>query len=64
MKLIHAAGFSQADKEQFRVIIFANMLQSLKAIIIAMDEYELSFSNEENEVDKADALQIGCFDAM
>lgn len=50
MKLIHAAGFSKGDREDYRVIIFSNLLNSFKIILEAMEAYDLTFTNQENEV--------------
>lgn len=50
MKLIHAAGFSKSDREDYRVIIFSNLLCSFKAVLEAMDVYGLNFSKPENHV--------------
>lgn len=50
MKLIHTAGFSKSDRDEYRVIIFANLLQSLKLILEAMENFDLTFENPENEV--------------
>lgn len=50
MKLIHAAGFSKSDREDYRVIIFSNLLNSFKIILEAMEAYDLTFANQENEV--------------
>lgn len=50
MKLIHAAGFSKSDREDYRVIIFSNLLNSFKAVIEAMEAYDLKFSKPENQV--------------
>lgn len=50
MKLIHAAGFSKSDREDYRVIIFSNLLNSFKAVLEAMDAYDLKFSKPENQV--------------
>ncbi|RPA89567.1 guanine nucleotide binding protein, alpha subunit [Choiromyces venosus 120613-1] len=49
MKLIHASGFSKNDRDDYRVIIFANLLNSFKIILEAMESYDLTFQNEENE---------------
>ena len=50
MRLIYTAGFSRLDREQHRVIIFANMAGSMKLILEAMDCYEIAFERPENEV--------------
>lgn len=49
MKLIHASGFSKNDRDDYRVIIFSNLLNSFKIILEAMESYDLTFQNEENE---------------
>lgn len=50
MKLIHATGFSKSDREDYRVIIFSNLLNSFKAVMEAMEAYDLKFSRPENQV--------------
>jgi len=50
MKLIHASGFSKNDRDDYRVIIFSNLLNSFKIILEAMESYDLTFQNEGNEV--------------
>ncbi|KAF8467287.1 guanine nucleotide binding protein, alpha subunit [Kalaharituber pfeilii] len=49
MKLIHTSGFSKSDRDDYRVIIFSNLLTSLKLILEAMENYEIKFENKENE---------------
>ncbi|KAG0635869.1 guanine nucleotide binding protein, alpha subunit [Tuber brumale] len=49
MKLIHASGFSKNDRDDYRVIIFSNLLNSFKIILEAMESYDLTLQNEENE---------------
>lgn len=50
MKLIHASGFSKSEKDEYRVIIFSNLLNSFKIILEAMEAYEMRFQNPENQV--------------
>lgn len=50
MKLIHAAGFSKSERDDYRGIIFGNLLTSLKVILEAMDGYDIKFERRENEV--------------
>ncbi|KAI9767182.1 MAG: G-Protein alpha subunit [Geoglossum umbratile] len=49
MKLIYASGFSGSDRDNFRCIIFSNILHSLKTVLAAMEAYSLAFELEENE---------------
>ncbi|TGZ81564.1 guanine nucleotide binding protein, alpha subunit [Ascodesmis nigricans] len=48
MKLIHASGFSKSDRDDYKVIIFQNLLSSLKSIREHMDGYGLTYENPEN----------------
>ena len=50
MKLIHASGFSNSDRDDYRGIIFSNLLTSLKVILEAMEGYDIKFENKDNEV--------------
>jgi hypothetical protein len=50
MKLIYASGFSGSDRDNFRCIIFSNILHSLKTVLAAMEAYGSTFELEENEV--------------
>src|SRR5437764_15402123 len=49
MRLIHTAGFSKNDRDQYRVIIFANLAGSMKLILEAMEVYEIAFELPQNE---------------
>ncbi|RUS29271.1 hypothetical protein BC938DRAFT_480855 [Jimgerdemannia flammicorona] len=37
MRLIHAAGFSAAERESFRIVVFSNVMQSMQTILEAME---------------------------
>ena len=50
MKLIHASGFTRSERDDYRGIIFGNLLTSLKVILEAMDGYDIKFENRDNEV--------------
>jgi guanine nucleotide-binding protein subunit alpha len=50
MKLIHTAGFSKNDRDDYKVIIFSNILNSIKLILEVMESFNLRFSKPENEV--------------
>lgn len=57
MKLIHASGFSKGDRDDYRVIIFANIMNALKMILEAMEQYDLTFVDDNNEVS---ASEVAC----
>jgi guanine nucleotide-binding protein subunit alpha len=50
MKLLYATGFSKTEKDDYRSIVFANILNSFKTILEAMEHYDLTFERRENEV--------------
>jgi hypothetical protein len=50
MKLIYAQGFSKSEKEEWRAIIFNNILSAFKVILDAMEELGIEFDNKENDV--------------
>ncbi|KAF9941530.1 hypothetical protein BGZ67_004810 [Mortierella alpina] len=49
MKLMHASGFSLAEREAFRGFVFANMVGAMQSMIMAMDEHRVPFADRENE---------------
>ncbi|KAF9365746.1 guanine nucleotide-binding protein subunit alpha [Mortierella sp. NVP85] len=48
MKLIHDGGYSEEEREAFKEIIFSNTVQSMRVILEAMDNMELSLYHEAN----------------
>ncbi|KAL7316748.1 hypothetical protein PS15m_003198 [Mucor circinelloides] len=48
MKLIHDCGFSRIERENFRVMIFTNLLGSMQALLESMALLNLTFENETN----------------
>ncbi|RQM06278.1 hypothetical protein DH86_00001068, partial [Scytalidium sp. 3C] len=50
MRLIYTKdGFSKSEKEEWRIIIFNNILDGLRMTVDAMQEFGVEFSNEKNE---------------
>lgn len=50
MRLIHAGGFTQDDRKQWRAIIFSNLVQAFEVILKAMEDQETPFQNQNNMV--------------
>jgi hypothetical protein len=50
MKLIYASGFSKSEKEEWRAIIFSNILNAFKVIVDAMEEMGIDFDHKRNDV--------------
>lgn len=50
MRLIYAQGFSKNEKEEWRAIIFNNILTAFRVILDAMEELEIAFEDQFNSV--------------
>ncbi|KAK9703322.1 guanine nucleotide-binding protein subunit alpha [Basidiobolus ranarum] len=48
MRLIHDGGYSAAEKESYKEIIFSNTIQSMRVIVAAMNKMNVQFANPEN----------------
>ncbi|GAB7340427.1 hypothetical protein MBLNU457_6859t1 [Dothideomycetes sp. NU457] len=49
MRLIHTSGFAQQERKQWKVTIFANLLNAFQCIQGCMDEHEVDLANKENQ---------------
>lgn len=49
MRLIHTSGFHAAEREQFRAIVFLNMLTAMRTILEAMEVLEIPLEIDEND---------------
>jgi hypothetical protein len=52
MRLIYAQGFSKTEKEEWRAIIFNNILSAYKVILDAMEELDIEFNDKTNDVSR------------
>lgn len=50
MRVIHAGGFSKAERKQWRVVIFNNLINAFEIIFSAMAEQALPFDRTECSV--------------
>jgi guanine nucleotide-binding protein subunit alpha len=50
MRLIHSKGFTNSERNQWKVAIFDNLVQSFQAIAAAMEEHEVHFADKDNIV--------------
>ena len=58
MRLIYTRdGFSKNEKAEWRIIIFQNIIDGLRMIVDAMDEFEIPFEYENTTV----SLAIACY---
>jgi len=58
MRLIYAQGFSKSEKEEWRAIIFNNLLTAFKVVLDAMEELGIQFDNSANDVKLPPGLWI------
>ncbi|KAI8629951.1 G protein alpha subunit [Xylariaceae sp. FL1651] len=52
MKLIYAQGFSKTEKLEWKPVVFGNVIQSMRLIFDAMEDYSIEFERKENEKNK------------
>ncbi|KAI9819714.1 MAG: hypothetical protein M1832_003948 [Thelocarpon impressellum] len=52
MKLIYATGFSKAEREDWRAIIFSNINNAYKVVLEAMEELGIAMARPENQVSR------------
>lgn len=52
MKIIHETGYSREECEQYRPVVYSNTIQSLMAIIRAMPQLEINFSDPSKTVSR------------
>eukprot|EP00092_Neocalanus_flemingeri_P094533 GFUD01120222.1.p1 GENE.GFUD01120222.1~~GFUD01120222.1.p1 ORF type:complete len:362 (+),score=64.64 GFUD01120222.1:388-1473(+) len=58
MKIIHESGFTSEDFKQYRPVVYSNTIQSLVAILRAMPNLNISFSNNEREGDAKMVMDV------
>lgn len=65
MRLIYTKdGFSKNEKEEWRVIIFNNILDSLRMTVDAMEEFGIAFGYENTTVSTPTYLPSRQFSAL
>ena len=50
MKIIHETGYSREECEQYRPVVYSNTIQSLMAIIRAMEQLGIDFADAQETV--------------
>ncbi|KAF2140670.1 uncharacterized protein K452DRAFT_319565 [Aplosporella prunicola CBS 121167] len=75
MRVIHAGGFSKAERKQWRVVIFNNLVNAFEIVFSAMQEQGISFESEdgtryaelisrEPEIGPEDVMPKDCLEAF
>ena len=55
MRLIHARGFTDRERKQWRATIFSNLMHAFQTIHAAMDEHNIDLQNAQNTASTATA---------
>jgi guanine nucleotide-binding protein G(o) subunit alpha len=58
MKIIHESGFTVEDFKQYRPVVYSNTIQSLVAILRAMPNLGIAFSDEDREGDAKMVMDV------
>lgn len=54
IRIIHKDGYSLEECLEFITIIYSNTLQSIMAIVKAMNTFNISYGHADQQVEKAD----------
>lgn len=52
-RIIHEDGFSGEDVKQYKPVVYSNTIQSLAAIVRAMDTLGVEYGDKERKVSKS-----------
>jgi guanine nucleotide-binding protein G(o) subunit alpha len=58
MRIIHQHGYTKEEFEQYRPVVYSNTIQSLGAIIRAMNMLNIQFASTERESDAQRVLEV------
>ena len=58
MRIIHQHGYTKEEFEQYRPVVYSNTIQSLGAIIRAMNMLNIQFASTEREADAQRVLEV------
>ena len=63
MRIIHGQGYSDADRADFRSLVFRNIFTAVSALTEAMTSLKIPFQNAANKVQlvaECRVLQLSC----
>lgn len=58
MTLIHGPGYTQAEKDAFKEIIYSNVVQSMRVILEAMQNMGIALARPESEAHKNLVMEL------
>ena len=50
MRMLYADGFDSRERRQWRCVIFTNLVHAFQVILSAMEEQNVGFANDKNNV--------------
>lgn len=60
-RIIHEDGFSGDDVKQYKPVVYSNTIQSLAAIVRAMDTLGLEYGDKERKVSQTRSVPSSTF---
>jgi guanine nucleotide-binding protein subunit alpha len=60
MKLIHASGFDDSERESFRIIVFSNIILAMQIIFEVLEQLSIPLENKANAVNVFKLRMIPC----
>ncbi|XP_068849522.1 guanine nucleotide-binding protein G(o) subunit alpha isoform X2 [Capricornis sumatraensis] len=64
MKIIHEDGFSGEDVKQYKPVVYSNTIQSLAAIVRAMDTLGIEYGDKDDSDDSRTVATVSCEEHM
>lgn len=56
-RIIHEAGYSEEECKQYKAVVYSNTIQSIIAIVRAMERLKIDFDEPEREVSLTPGLK-------
>lgn len=58
MKLIHASGFDENERESFRLIVFTNIVVTMQLLTEAIDQLNIPLEHESYRVSRRNSYSL------
>nr|XP_039270828.1 guanine nucleotide-binding protein G(i) subunit alpha-like [Styela clava] len=58
LRILHQSGFSEEERRQYKCVVHSNTLQSIHAILHAMDGLKIPYESEERVADAEKVFQV------
>jgi guanine nucleotide-binding protein subunit alpha len=57
LRLLHASGFDDSERESYRIVVFSNIIMEMQTIFEAMQLLSIPFEHESNAVSDDTSIQ-------